>query len=92
MSYQRAVVNCRRCYGIADYILRNYEKTVAKFQTLNNQELWVTRNEAMQALEDEFKRNTISSSNIRAALTACMNCEYKKAEIAELLDSSDGSV
>ena len=106
MSYQRAVVNCRKCYEIASPHVgdRTFPNICEEFikSDLNLHQL---RNDAMKALEDEttnpiaekekaymFERADNLHSKIRGALTACMNCDYKKARIAEIFDPVDESV
>jgi uncharacterized protein YbjQ (UPF0145 family) len=93
MSYQRAVVNCRLCYQLAAEI-GEFKEVVAQ-----------ARNEAMKALEkcatplrieDSLKIGAKEAMKenveITRALTACMNCDYKQAKIAEIFDPNDGSV
>ena len=57
MSYQNAVVNCRRCYSLARYKISANTGRVAREidRGLNeNNELFQARNQAMQALERTF--------------------------------------
>jgi hypothetical protein len=86
MSYQRAVVNCRRCLSLGNKGFFN-ESYDSKIDRLRDEHLWEARNEAMKALED-----IEGLPEKEKALSACMNCQYKKAEIAEIFDPSDGSV
>jgi hypothetical protein len=89
MSYQRAVVNCRRCYELGSnqgISSRPVDSDLAK-----------ARNDAMQALEEEISRvRTLKDcsrvKNADTALNACMHCDYKTPRIAEIFDPSDGSV
>ena len=101
MTYQRAVVNCRRCYALACQETKaNVIRQDGELERnlVDKDSLWQARNEAMKALEQEMISHSFfgtpqqSIQEIHKALTACMNCTYKKPEIAELFDSSDGSV
>lgn len=106
MSYQRAVVNCRRCYELA--APRASDRTFVnecRESLRKDLDVHFIRNEAMKALEGEagnpiaerektyeLERADSIRQMIRNALTACMNCDYKEARIAEIFDPSDGSV
>lgn len=115
MSYQRAVVNCRRCFERAESIKCD-AGTYAERRVINekiatknlSKETYKERDQAMQALEEEMNRAQLSlnlaithSDNkgrevaknsikeLSQALTACMNCKYEQAEIAEIFNPSD---
>jgi hypothetical protein len=106
MSYQRAVVNCRKCYELASPRANDRAFPNASEESLRRDlNLHNIRDRAIKALEDEarspiadkektyvFERADCLRENIRRALTACMNCDYKEARIAEIFDPSDGSV
>jgi len=102
MSYQRAVVNCKRCYDLAKDTAR-IEGVTERNHSLccaQDDSIFQARNEAMKALEaamadclashPDWSRTRIPK--IEEALNKCMNCQYKKPEIAEIFDASDGSV
>ena len=103
MSYQRAVVNCRRCYHIM-HDGQDISETSNLANIQEDTEAYEPRERAMQALEEEMDRVIENPeqnkdrfagsplSVIDFALAKCMNCQYKKPEIAEFFDSSDGSV
>jgi len=85
MTYQRAVVNCRRCYELA-----NISCMQGDLARLQNDQLWTARNEAMESLGNEidsFSRIDTAKANMKfllalRALDICMNCEYKEPSIA----------
>jgi hypothetical protein len=103
MSYQRAVVNCKRCYAQA--VERQGESISLSKDLLSGEARAAEfRERAMQALEKEIdiqltryqvfingdKQSYLNElKTARIALTACMNCQYKKAEIAEIFHPSD---
>ena len=93
MSYQRAIMNCKRCYELA-----NVPYIDSKDAKLYSDSLWQAKNEAMKSLEscivplhmgDSLKlgANQAMQSNalVTKATTVCQNCDYKKARIVEIL-------
>ncbi len=96
MSYQRAVVNCKRCFGLGNKGFFN-DSYDSKTDRLVNVPLWTARNEAMQSLELELDGDSTGTEfsteelqrKSRRALTTCMNCQYKRPEIAEIFNLSD---
>lgn len=98
MSYQRAVMNCRRCYELASTSVNKSEKLLgltfdelerlAAYQKGLN--AWQARNEAMKALEQAEKDIVIAPEGGKAyivkkidVLDACMNCTYKRPAIID---------
>jgi hypothetical protein len=90
MSYQRAVVNCRECHEVRiKYDVSNLQGRGYCHQA---------RIQAMQALEVELdvdstgtKMSVEELQNMsRKALSVCMNCDYRKPEIAEIFASKEG--
>lgn len=92
MTYQRAVVNCKRCYELANLFEHDSE-----VKRLRNETLWIARNEAMKALEETFnvnvspgkydlpaKNSMERNADVSQALDACINCDFKKSNIAEI--------
>lgn len=94
MSLQRASVNCERCHALASYHERqtNNPQDVRASQIADDR-IYKARNEAMRALEDAATShvNLDDASHscstyqyiIRAALTACANCDYSRSTIAD---------
>lgn len=91
MTYQRAVVNCRRCLELFQ-----------TYQTIRNPEVSTARNEAMKALEEMFNANALPGKydlpaknsmernvEVTRALDACMNCDFKTANIAEIFQPTE---
>lgn len=94
MAYRRAIVNCRRCYSLANEVDESLR--------LGHAELWVARNEAMKALERaieesysliqnpvinreaESLRETAQNSFIRA-LDSCLDCQFRTPGIVDEL-------
>ena len=101
MSYQRAVVNCRTCYETmiknpSDDPIQTSSSLDARNQTMQSLE------EELREAQIDYRHYEGGTFGIKKALdriekfqealTACMNCEFKQAEIAEIFDPSDGSV
>ena len=98
MSYQRAVINCRRCYALSKMTLEDSNTRETNMSNLiRNSSIHNSRDQALQALEGEMETHSYSTPYAtnqltelcRKALTACIGCKYKQAEIAEIFDSSE---
>jgi hypothetical protein len=97
MSFQRAVVNCRRCYSRAEGRRNRADLPLTEEQKYSEsvvRELRRTsydfQNRAMQALEQiDTMSDCVSFEERRDALWACMNCQYKQPEIAEIFCPSE---
>lgn len=80
MSWERARINCARCYNIA-----------SKSEAVNNKgfiprEAHDSRNEAMEALESCFSEPGIDNNQIKNALVECLNCDYRSPKICDFYD------
>jgi hypothetical protein len=93
MSQQRAAINCERCYDLINDI-RSDIKPVAhmgrteshvKREVTNSNDIYITRNEAMKALEAVIPWIQYDKCTEKKALDACMNCDYSSPKIAELV-------
>ncbi|MBR9682927.1 hypothetical protein GOV03_00095 [Candidatus Woesearchaeota archaeon] len=87
MSYQRAYVNCMRCYELADRIATTLgkEKDVSE-----NDQLYIARNEAMKALEQILASQVArhlpdGEDRSKEALKVCVNCDFSTPSIANVL-------
>ncbi|MCX6748228.1 MAG: hypothetical protein NT076_01340 [Candidatus Pacearchaeota archaeon] len=89
MSFERAAVNCRRCYQLAVIIREDAQKLAAtpparvvipKEQNKSDS-LYSARNEAMKAIEDLLETGNCTPAE--AALAACEGCDYSVAKISE---------
>ncbi len=88
MSFQRAYVNCERCYELAKYILSDSNDTKdedSKNNLLNSDPLYIARNEAMKALES-FGENVLFADNVIECLDACVACNFSKPAIKDSID------
>lgn len=94
MSFQRAYVNCERCYGLAKYILSDSNDSKgedSKNNLLNSDPLYTARNEAMKALEQEkalmLERGYVEGSvKPSRCLDACVACDFSKPAIKDSID------
>ncbi len=83
MSFQRACVNCERCYGLANYIIdepKNKGSEDSKNNLLNSDLLYSARNEAMKALEN-IGGNELFADEATHGLDACVACDFSKPAI-----------
>jgi len=89
MSYQRAIINCQRCYDSVD--------SGVKFgKSQPSDKVHELRNNAMESLEGVLSRvydydpvGVIDSCT--KALTECLNCEYSGPKIVEVLEEYIGT-
>ena len=87
MSYERAKINCERCYNLAKEEFSNTSTTKRNFQNiLKNESLWTARNEALKALEGEsiIWRQT----HFEPARKECVKCDYSKPSIKNYIDKN----
>jgi hypothetical protein len=77
MSYQRAVVNCKECYRLANNNLSPDILDERDLLGVRRHQIWEARNEAMSALEG----GTIP--NQEKILMECLDCDFKTPRIAE---------
>ncbi len=84
MSYQRAIINCQRCYDSVDYGV--------KFgRSQPSDKVHELRNDAMESLESVLSRISENDpvevvESCTTALTECLNCKYVGPRIVEVLE------
>lgn len=87
MVYERAIVNCERCYQLAQGCKQSGLAYVSEDAILTNDRLWAARNEAMKALE------LVRTEGATDALEQCASCIFESPRIAGLFRTgSDGTV
>lgn len=79
MSFQGAVVNCRRCYALAQEMQKK-RRTPEAFDS--NDQLYATKNNAIEALE---RITGEGGRMVEIALNACMRCDYQDPMIVNSL-------
>lgn len=92
MSFQRAYVNCMRCYGLAETFVDqrlhqekgSVNKTLA-FNRLHSDTLYSARNEAMKALEKCGDSGSFVNEATES-LDACVACDFSKPAIKDFID------
>ncbi|MBT3395273.1 hypothetical protein HOA59_00620 [archaeon] len=84
MSYQRAIINCQRCYdSVSGGVKFGLSKPTDMVHEL--------RNNAMESLEGVLSRISDNDpvevvESCTTALTECLNCEYISPRIVEVLE------
>ncbi len=81
MTFQRAKVNCRRCYDLLDSIV---DKGINLSEC---DQMYDARNECMRALEDVCKYQLEHRDLAFKALDACESCDYSRPEVVITLNS-----
>lgn len=97
MSYQRAVANCKICYNIFREARAGpgmKESCLAQQRTARNEAMKALENEAVNriATKEEryrFERADSLMVKVTEGLTACMNCDFQSAKIAEIFRPTD---
>ena len=86
MYLQRARINCRRCYELAN----SCESQAERF---GNDSLYASRNETLRCVEREFNEyiEGVSEKNILLTLlNECERCDYHEPRIIELTKNFGG--
>ena len=89
MSFQRAYVNCIRCYRIS-VNQKQYNKLNPSLEVrqLLDDSICTARNEAMEALEHYNRGLWFSNRAIEDCLDACVACDFSTSAIQKYINEN----
>jgi len=90
MSYERASVNCQRCYDLAQsHASARMSDEIVRLARLRDNSLAQARNDCMRALEEIRDLEMIDLIGTEFAksclLSACTTCDYSKPNIVNMV-------